>query len=150
MDREKIAKEILDIEKKWNNFKFHHPLDYEKREYLKDMARALISRYRQLENYRACAFYLLHGIITSHYWRAREHIENSKTPKKLLKYIRGKKYYANYELDIDHYTCHWLWANGEREELFPKESIELIKKEWYYKSEKNKYLPKGMSIYQGF
>lgn len=107
----------------------------------------------------------LHGRIWSHYWRARIALEDSPTKKEYvskLKKIRGKKYYLGYRLDIDHYTNHWLWANGDREgpEVLAwiydpiKGDFSRYKnneyKLWFdppYYSEQSKYLSKGASLY---
>lgn len=94
---------------------------------------------------REKAFYYLQHIIWSHYWRAREAIESASKPQFLLRKIRGRKYYLYYELDIDHYTNHWLHAFKD---IIPMEVVNIIEEEWGYKPQENKYLPKGYSLYQ--
>ncbi len=88
---------------------------------------------------------LMHTIIKSHYWRAREALENRKDCKACLKKIRGSKYYPGYELDIDHYTEHWLFANQDHECMMNgvKEAAE---EDWYTPKE-SKYMTKGCSSY---
>lgn len=146
---------IDELNERWNSLECttnpHSDIwDYEFREAIKDLAWLLIREHLKEKNYYAAAFYLLHGVISSHYWRAREAIENHRKSKSLLRKIRGKKYYPHYELDIDHYTCHWLGANHDRRELFPEEVVKVIAEQFYYEPEKNKYLPMGMTNYQGF
>lgn len=141
-------KKIEELEKEWNNLKLPYNMDYHDQEKLKSLAWSLIFEYKKLKNFKACAFYLLHGVITSHYWRARQFLERRKNHESLLRKIRGKKYYPFYELDIDHYTCHWLDANGDRQDLFPSEVIDHIKNDFHYVAEKCKYMPKGMTTYQ--
>lgn len=123
---------------------------YELRELMKEIAWGVISECKKTKDYNTAAWFLLHGIITSHYYRARESLEfmDVKDYEKWMKKIRGKKYYKHYLLDIDHYTNHWLWANGDRDELFPKEVVEKIEENFGYKPEECKYLPKGYSEYR--
>ena len=87
----------------------------------------------------------INGLIWAHYWRAREFLEKSRATNKKLKLIRGKKYYKYYVLDIDHYTNHWLAANGER--LLGKELMKTIEQIYGYKPEQNKYMAEGCSSY---
>lgn len=144
---------IDELIEKWNALRFSHKnshWDYRMQEDVKDLAWRLVREYIDLKQYRHAAFYLLHGVITPHYWRARQALENSSKCKTYLKKIRGKKYYPLYELDIDHYTCHWLAANEDRPDLYPKEVIQAIDEHFSYRPEKNKYLPEGMSVYRGF
>lgn len=94
---------------------------------------------------REKAFHFLYRIIWSHYWRAREDIENRRYHKTFLKKIRGKKYYSGYVLDIDHYTPHWMHANRER---LDQNVLDLIKDEFHYEPEKCKFLPDGCTSYQ--
>ncbi len=82
-------------------------------------------------------------LIYSHYWRARECIE--KCPKGFLKKVVEKKYFPGYQLAIDLYSVHWLWAMQYR---FEKDVIEEIEKFWHYKPTESKYLPHGMTIYR--
>lgn len=114
---------------------------YEERELLK---KKFHKEYFSTDNLNKKAGLLLNGLILSHYWRARMTIEDSPRPKLKLRKIRGKKYYANYVLDIDHYTNHWLWANGLGQY---KEVLEKIEEIYGYKPEENKYMPEGHSYY---
>lgn len=91
------------------------------------------------------SFYYINNIIWCHYWRAREDVENSINQKTLLRKIRGKKYFNNYKLDIDHYTKHWLYANKDS---LSQDVLNEIKKIWGYEPEENKFLPKGCTGYQ--
>ena len=94
---------------------------------------------------REKAFYFVNYIIWSHYWRAREDIESKKKRQTILRKIRGKKYYPYYQLDIDHYTRHWLHANRKS---LSEEVLGLISEEWGYEPEENKFLPEGCTQYQ--
>lgn len=125
---------------------------YELREEYKDIAWKIIKKSIRENNFHRAAFFLIHGVIDAHYWRAREHLEsyNEKDYQKIMKLIRGKKYYRYYRLEIDHYTHNWLWANGDRTELFPKELVEYIEEHYSYSPKECKYLPKGASIYRDF
>lgn len=117
-------------------------MDYEEREKLKQEG---WSKFKDCKTPYGKMQILMHYIIMAHYWRAREELESSKKCDKYLKLIRGKKYYKYYQLDIDHYTEHWLFANKDQE--FMKDGVFESCKEWYEPKE-SKYLPKGMSIYQ--
>ncbi len=123
---------------------------YEEREVAKKVGWNKLTEYESKGDYQAAAYPLLHYIIAADYWRAREALEAMKDYKKNIKKIMGKKYFTGYLLDIDHYTNHWLAANGHRKELFAKETVQALQDEFGYEPEANKYLPKGMSIYQGF
>jgi hypothetical protein len=94
------------------------------------------------------AHVVLNTIIWAHYWRARIAIENSKDRDKYLEMIRDERFYPGYILDIEHYTSHWLASNGER--LLTPEIMKTISDEFYLKQEENRYLPKGMTMYQFF
>ena len=87
---------------------------------------------------------LLETIIWAHYWRAREALETARNTKTLLRKIRGKNYYQYYELDIDHYTNHWLHANRN---LCSDEVLHEIEEQTKYTPEENKYLPIGHTNY---
>jgi hypothetical protein len=87
----------------------------------------------------------LYRIIWSHYWRARESMESQRRHKSNLKKVMGNSYYPGYRLDIDHYTNHWLYANGNR---ISNEVLKIIAEEYFYEPKKNKYLPEGMTLYQ--
>jgi hypothetical protein len=115
-------------------------MKYEDREKLKERGWDLL---RDSDPPKTKRLVYLECIIQAHYWRAKEAIEICKTPKKFLKKIRGKEYDKEYELDLDHYTEHWLYANKH---LMDKEIFKLCR-EWYDPKE-SKYLPKGCTIYQ--
>jgi hypothetical protein len=114
-------------------------MDYKQREELKEEGWNLLDKciYPQSK----CNIFM-HHIIKSHYWRARKHIEIQKNSCTLLRKIRGRKYYKNYELDIDDYTPHWLFANKH---LMDEETYKCCCK-WYEPIE-SKYLPKGYTTY---
>ena len=83
-------------------------------------------------------------VIDAHYWRVREQLEGISTKKRFLKMIVPQKYSPGYELDIDHYTPHWLHANRK---LIPPDVMEVLETQWGYKPVASKYLPDGMSLY---
>ena len=144
--------EIEEIRAEWDALHVPASGEYgetERVELIKEKSWDFFNRALKINRSRYAAFFLLHGIITCHYWMARRTIESMKTERAILRKIRGKKYEDGYILDIDHYTRHWLWANGDRSDLFPKEVIDIIREEYYYEPEENKYLPKNASIYQG-
>lgn len=116
-------------------------MDYEEREKLKIKGWKL---FYDAENAGQKANILLHFIITSHYWRAREELENRSDTAKCLKKIRGSKYYSGYTIDIDHYTEHWMHANQEHE-CMQNGVMEEMKH--YYTPRESKYMPKGHSSY---
>ena len=114
---------------------------YQQREQIKSDA---LSEYVKTDCVKRKAKLTIDGVIFAHYWRAREDIEKAKQTQTKLRKIRGKKYYSGYILDIDHYTRHWLWANGDGQE---PDVIEAIKDIYFYEAEHNKYMPKGSSYY---
>ena len=89
---------------------------------------------------------MLHWQIWSHYWRAREALEDSTRPKTFLKKIRGSNYYPGYVLDIDHYAENWLWSMGDYEPFC--EFVKEVEKQFCYKPVKNKYMRKGEVYYR--
>lgn len=115
---------------------------YEDREKFKKEAWEKISQASSLEEK---AYYYLQGVVWAHYWRAREDIESQRNSKSLLRKIRGKKYCPGYQLDIDHYTKHWLHANKR---IIHEEVLNVIKEKWGYEPEETKYLPEGCTSYQ--
>lgn len=94
---------------------------------------------------REKAFHWLHSVIWSHYWRAREHLESRKDHKTCLRKIMGKKYYPHYVLDIDHYTCHYLYAMREK---ITQDVLDCLKDEFHYEGQKCKFLPDYCTSYQ--
>jgi hypothetical protein len=112
--------------------------DYQQREEYKTICWKQFNEWKEPEP-RARA---LLGVNKCHYYRAVEDLEVNDKAKK-LKMIRGKKYYKGYELDIDHYTRHWLHSMRH---LVPKE-IQKEMDDMGYNAEPNKYLPDGMTSY---
>ncbi len=117
-------------------------MDYESREKLKAEGWELFGKAQSAHAKRNV---LMHFIITAHYWRAREAIEARKSPKKALKMIYALYYTPGYEMDIDHYTPHWLFS--QRNQRFMTKEIYDACKEWYQPKRSN-YLPEGMTLYQ--
>lgn len=116
-------------------------MDYREREELKrDCYKAMLAT----DDPRKRALLLVNGLITAHYWRARETIEDNPGTKTKLRRIRGGEYYPGYELEIDHYIENWLWANGDCQN---KEDIKEIENVFGYKAKKNKYMPAGHTYY---
>lgn len=117
-------------------------MEYQEREKVKNEAWELFSK-ASTDAHKANI--LLHGVITPHYWRARENLEARKNLKSLLKKIFPKKYFPGYEMDIDHYTEHWLFA--QKNAPFMTEGIfeQLCK---FYDPKESKYLPAGCTEYQ--
>jgi hypothetical protein len=72
------------------------------------------------------------------YLIVREKIESTSNPKKLLKQIRGRKYYAGYTLDLDHYTEHWL--ESHRKAPFMTQQIIMYITDHWYQPKRSKYL----------
>jgi len=50
-----------------------------------------------------------------------------------------------YALDIDIYTRHWMWANGDR--VAEQDAVAYVKEKFGYKPEESKFLKKGKSMY---
>jgi hypothetical protein len=67
-------------------------------------------------------------------------------PKKFQRRVLGRRYSPWYELDIDVYTRHWLWANGDR--VNEQDAVRYVIDEFGYAPEQNRFLPKGASIYR--
>jgi len=117
-----------------------HILDYDEREKLKQEGWKNISDDNQPHKN---AYYFLHYIIKAHYWRAREALESTHNYRTFLRKIVGKKYSPGYELDIDHYTEHWLHANKH---LMNEATLQYFI-DWFYSPKESKYLPKGHTTY---
>ena len=81
-------------------------------------------------------------VIEAHYWRARESLE--KQPKSEQRRIHGKRYCKGYELDIDVYTGHWLYANGNR---IAPEIIAAVLMYWGYEPAESPFLMQGLTSY---
>jgi hypothetical protein len=117
-------------------------MKYKEREDLKREGWNLLQK-SETPHEKCSAF--MHFIIPSHYWRARENLENRKDYKKCLKVIFGKKYFPGYEMDIDHYTEHWLYSHKIILSVY-KGVLESCSE--FYEPKESKYLPQGFSIYQ--
>jgi hypothetical protein len=83
-------------------------------------------------------------ICDAHYWRQREFLEDFPDAKKYLKVTFPKKYFRGYELDIDHYTPHWLHSMRH---LISEEVMEILKDQWGYEPVASKFLPDGHTSY---
>ena len=117
-------------------------MEYEEREKIKSEA---WKQFSEASSDSHKANILLHGVVLPHYWRAREKLEAKKNLKSSLKKIFNKKYCSGYEMDIDHYTEHWLFA--QKNASFMTEGIfeQLCQ---YYDPKESKYLPAGCTEYQ--
>lgn len=116
-------------------------MDYKSREEVKSKAWSKLS---QEKDPRKMALIFLHEIIMAHYWSCRERLEDRKDCKTVLKKIRGKDYYPEYKLDIDHYTENWLFSNKK---LVDNETyMELCN---FYEPKSNKYMKEGQTSYFG-
>lgn len=134
-----MSKEIKEVEVCFDCSEYP---DYERREKAKKLYREAEAK-PDMSNAQK-ANYLLHLQVWSHYWRAREAIEDCPRPATVLRKIRGRKYHSGYTLDIDHYTEHWLWAVGED---YPPEIIKEVENTWHYKPIKNRYMRKDEVYY---
>ena len=119
------------------------PLKYEDRETLKNEAWAVMAS--DASPY-AKANALLH-IIEAHYWRARESLD--LMPSKIRRCVHGKRYSRGYELDLDVYTRHWLWANSDSVAIKGRgcDLPALLDQHFGYQPEENKFMPKGCTDY---
>lgn len=117
-------------------------MEYEEREKLKAEGWKIFSEVKEPYAKRNA---LMQFIIKAHYWRAREEIESRKDCNSCLRKIFPKKYSPGYEMDIDHYTEHWLYANKDQE--FMKDGVFECCVEWYTPIS-SKYLPNGATVYQ--
>lgn len=115
-------------------------MNYEEREDAKRSAWAVLGD--QKADLHTKAMYALR-LIEAHYWRAKEDVDRSKA--EFRRRVHGMRYSHFYELDIDVYTRHWLWANADR--LLPPGVADEIARCWGYEPEQHKMLRKGMSMY---
>lgn len=115
-------------------------MEYNEQEKLKSEAWGVYFAKTSTINQKAWAIL---EVVRAHYWRAKEGLEASR--KKRQAKIHGKRYCKGYQLDIDVYTRHWLFANGER--LVSKDVLLFIKEYYGYDQEESKYLPHGFSCY---
>ena len=77
---------------------------YRLREDFKSIGWKFYSLFLNEKGYKEAARMLLHFVIWSHYWRAREDLETSKNSRTETRKIAGKMYFRGYKLEIDHYT----------------------------------------------
>lgn len=89
------------------------------------------------------AWYAVHKLIDAYYWGARKTLDKAKSP--FRRRVHGKRFCRGYELGIDVYTRHWLWANGDR--ILPPDVLDVIRSVWGYSAEEHKLLPKGQTRY---
>lgn len=126
----------------FNAMRALYPDNPENRDTIKIYARQLTDKEHPLEirvwSYMAWS--------EAHYWRAKDALFNASAA--FRKKVHGKRYQRSYQLEIDTYTRHWLWAIGCELIKDDQEALEYIMKELRYKPEECKYLPKGMSMYQ--
>jgi hypothetical protein len=117
-------------------------VSYEELEELKRMGWI---RFAQSSDAGHKAYVLMNYIITAHYWRAREQLETCNNYEICIKKIAGKNYSHGYELDIDHYTEHWLHA--QRKAAYMQDGVlEYFIENWYTPNP-CKYLPDGCTAY---
>jgi hypothetical protein len=83
-------------------------------------------------------------VITAHYYRAREHLNDMPNPKQILRKVFSKEYTKGYAMDIDHYAPHWLFANGD---MIEAAVLKHIEENFGYKPQESKYLQKGYTSY---
>jgi len=142
--------EKCEYEKEWNELRGRdqdYP-PYHLREQVKDIAWRLIAENEEIKDLDAAAFYLVNGPIWSHYWRTREYLEQSSGWRTKLKKILGKKkYQPGCRLEFNDYACHWLFAMGDRRDLFSDNLMEIIENEYCLKPIESKYLRKGYTQY---
>jgi hypothetical protein len=83
-------------------------------------------------------------IIDAHYHGQVEVLECDPKRRSHTKMAVGRKYYPGYELDIDHYTRHWLHSMGH---LIDGDVLFFLQEFMGYYAEKSKYLEKGHTVY---
>lgn len=119
-------------------------MEYEEREKLKSEAWGIINDCHATTDQKAIAY--SNGVITAHYWRAREALDARKDKRTFLRKIIGKNYCKGYELDIDTYTRHWLGANPKSVKNGDVFRLLCI----WFPPISNKYLKGGWTDYQEF
>lgn len=127
---------------KEDNLTFEHKEypSYQEREEIKHRARIGYSK----GNDRQKVHCLLNGIIWSHYWRAREHLEANKPfQSRVLKTV-FQYYVKGMQLDIDKYTENWLFSMKDK---VSDAVLKQLKSQYDYEPKENKYLPKGHTCY---
>lgn len=121
------------------------------------MIEETIMPYKQRENIKKIGWEAYHRdttpdekaygllmVIDSHYWRAREFLESNPKKKSFLKKLLPKKYSPGYELDIDHYTPHWMFS---MKKFISQHVLDVLESKYGYKMEGSPYLPEGMTVY---
>lgn len=88
------------------------------------------------------AWFTVHKLITADYWLVRDKVDFASYS--FRRKVHGRRYMSGYKLDIDVYTRHWLWANGD---TFPSDIIQEIANRFYYEPECHKMMPKGSTMY---
>jgi len=114
-------------------------LKYHERERQKHKARAVLND-PEANLFKKSRALLL--VIEAHYWRAREHLE--AWSKSAQRRVHGKRYCPGYQLDIDVYTRHWLFTNGDSED---QEVVTYLREQCGYYPEPSRFLPKGRTSY---
>lgn len=115
-------------------------MSYEKREELKTKGWDLFTDAITLSGKALGLLY----VIESHYWRQREELDHDSKKKSRLRKLLPTKYSPGYELDIDHYTRHWLHSMRH---LVPEDMQKNLTEEMGYNPIATKYLPDGHSLY---
>lgn len=115
-------------------------MSYEDREALKTKGWTLFSEAATIQGKALGLMWVIEG----HYWRQREELDGNSKKKSLLRKLLPKKYSPGYELDIDHYTPHWLHSMRH---LVPDDLQQHISENMGYKPVETKYLPDGHSLY---
>jgi hypothetical protein len=116
------------------------PLTYQQRETLKSEGWAIVAAVGLHIHFRANA---LLAVIEAHYWRADEVLQTQ--PLAFRRRVHGRRYSPGYELDIDVYTKHWLWANGAK--VKEQDVVKFVQDEFGYQPERSRFLPEGRTIY---
>lgn len=116
-------------------------MPHDKMEELKEIAWDLLLN-REESHMKALGVLL---ICEVDYWRQREELENDPRKGTHLRKVVPRKYSKGYELEIDDYIPHWLYAMRA---FIPKKVKACIAEHWHYKPIRTKYLPTGHKTYQ--
>ena len=114
-------------------------LDYHQREKLKHEASVVFHGDFDVPTRATALLYW----CESHYWRAKEDLEGCT--KAVQRKVHGKRYMPGYELELEVYTRHWLWALGSK--LAGDDILNYISDTYGFTPEKSKFLEKGKTIY---
>jgi len=117
---------------------------YKLREAFKRMGWKFYSLFLGQKGYRQAAQMLMHYVIWSHYWRAREDLETSKKTALRTRRVVGKNYCKRSQLGIDQYTENWLYSMSDSIDPLVTKSFD---EDYGYKPKCNKYLEKGYTCY---